>query len=92
MARKPNDTQRTRSGDKDEREAPGKAAPERGRGADVPGHTPSRDADKDRTPATGPGGGHPEDNLRGTEASGHPGAVNSPYPGDDMNTDPDVAL
>lgn len=90
MARKPDE--KRKSDDKQKTEtSPQKMPKGRDQGVEVPGHTPSHDAGKERRPATGPGGAKPEGDLRGTEASGKPGAINSPYPGDDMNTNPNIA-
>lgn len=54
-------------------------------GVEIPGRPERHDEGKEHKPAHGPGGARPESGLRGTEASAEPGAINSPYPGDDMN-------
>lgn len=64
--------------------------PQPNQGVEIPGRPERHDEDKEHKPAHGPGGAQPESGLRGTEASAEPGAINSPYPGDDMNEGPTV--
>lgn len=51
---------------------------------EVPGR-PDADRMTERKPTYGPGGGQPQDEVHGTEASANPGAIDTPYPDDDLS-------